>query len=285
MNKIILLLVLVSVLFHPQAVSAHMAGQPPFFKINGVFTLLYPVPTSSVPDFLLPQDIADKNYLVNDPLEMEMEIAQLPVLPEIIDQTTFLWDFGDGEKGEGLKITHRYKKPGSYILTVQAKYRTDEPQLIQSTLLHIVPDHSYQLPQAKIVVNGKSSEDPLIDPLGVNFKNKIYFDASQSTAQGEIVEYYWDLGDGRFNKDVVFDYEYDSESMQVFPVLRIKDKNGFIADAYVELTDEESMNLDNGSNLASWGWFRWLLVGLGIFGLIALGGIWWMQSRGKNGSD
>jgi hypothetical protein len=281
MKNFLLLLVVTIFLLMPKPVSAHMVGQPPFFKINGVFTLLYPVPTSSVPDFLLPQDIADKNFLVNDPLEMDMEISQLPILPEIIDQTTFLWEFGDGEKGEGLKNTHRYKKPGSYFLTVQAKYRTDEPQLIQSTLIHILPDHNYQLPQAKIIVNGKVSNDPLTDPIAVNFKNSIHLDATSSLAQGNNLEFYWDLGDGKFRKEKEVDYNYDADSMQVFPVLRVKDQNGFIGDAYVELTDEQSIGDSNQQNGMLASLVSWPLIGIGVVILLGVGGVGLMKSRIK----
>lgn len=280
MMKNLLLLLLSLYLLFPQTVSAHVAGQPPFFKINGAFTLLYPVPTSSVPDFLLPQDIADKNYLVNDPLEMDMEISQLPILPEVIDQTIFLWDFGDGEKSEGLKNIHRYKKTGSYFLTVHAKYRTDEPQLIQSTLIHILPDHSYQLPQSKIIVDGKTSQDPLTDPLGVSFNKQIRLDASASVVQGDKIEYYWDLGDGRSSKERIVDYKYDAESMQVFPVLRVKDQNGFIGDAYVELTDEE-MEDSSEHNSSISNFISWPFTGFGVILLVTLGGILWIRSRAK----
>ena len=125
-----------------QNVSAHLAGQPPFFKVNGKFSDLYRVPTTSLPTFNLPQDGFSEPFLINESINFEIDKTLLPVPPDIADQTEFTWDFGDGSSGTGLKNTHQYKKMGSFILVISAKYKGDAapPQLLQSLLLNIVPD-------------------------------------------------------------------------------------------------------------------------------------------------
>lgn len=262
----------------PSAVSAHMIGQPPFFKINGEFSDLYPVPTSSAPEFELPQDLAKQTHVVGETLEMEMDVAQLPILPEVVDQTTFIWEFGDGAKAEGLKNTHVYQKPGSYIMFIYAKYQQDEPQMIQSTLIQILPDKNYQLPQAKILVNGQGSQDPLTDILSADFGKPVQLDGSQSSAQGGVLEYIWDLGDGRTAKEAKLDYTYEKDSIQVFPVLRVKDANGFFTDTFVQV---DSHDIDNPSGDSFWDSFKWPLIGVVTVVLIGLGAIFFLRSQMK----
>jgi hypothetical protein len=235
MKKFFLLGLFFIFLIFPGNVNAHMVGQPPFFKINGEYSDLYPVPTSSITNFNLPQDIAKQNHLVGENLNMEMDVNQLPILPEVIDNTRFDWDFGDGIKANGLKNSHSYNKPGSYVLTIMAAYRTDEPQLIQSTLINVLPDRNYQMPQAKIVANNQSSKDPLIDIIKADFKETVQFDSSSSTAKDGVSEYLWDFGDGQTSNEPNPTHIYDQEAFQVFPVLRVKDQNGFIHDTYIQL--------------------------------------------------
>jgi hypothetical protein len=189
----------------------------------------------------------------------------------------FLWQFGDGQTAEGLKNTHVYQKPGSYFLSVDAKYRTDDPQLIQSTLINVLPSKDYQLPVAKIMVNGQESKDPLTDILKVDFKKEVQFDSSKSTAKGKIVEYFWDFGDGLSSKEANPKHTYAVDVAQVFPVLRVKDDQGFISDAYVEIDSGQGSgsNLENGSSIS------WPIVGIIVIVLVAVGVIIFMRSKIK----
>lgn len=248
MRKIVtLLLVFLYFVVLPQLSFAHMPGQPPFFKINDKYSDFYPVQSLSVssPEFELPQDIAPENYVVNEPIEFEIDTKsfQAFVPEEIVKKTKFIWDFGNGAKGEGLKNTHIYKKIGSYVLTIDADTSTFEkgvsPQVIQSVLLRILPDKNYQMPKAVIRVNGKEeSRDPktnvLENAFEVNLNNKVKLEVSLS-GRSNVTSYFWDLGDGETSKDSTVEHQYKDPPEILFPAVRIRDKNGFIVDTSVGL--------------------------------------------------
>ncbi len=227
---------LYSLFFIPTA-SAHLVGQPPFFKINGVYSNLYPVPLTSLENFGLPQDLAPENYLINQPISMEFDLAKLPAPPEVIAKTKFNWDYGDGSHGSGLKNTHAYSRMGSYIMIIYADDgSTPTPQIIQSTMLHILPSKNYQLPKSVIKINNQKSKDPLTDILRFKFSDGLHFDASESNApSSKIVSYLWDFGDRSSDTTSTITHSYPGDLSQIFPVLRVKDANGFIADSFVEV--------------------------------------------------
>lgn len=248
-----LLLILAAILLFPTPTQAHLAGQPPFFKVNGNYSNLYPVPLTSLDNFNLPQDIAPDNYLVNQEIAFDFDTANLPAPPEVIKKTKFMWEFGDGGKGEGLSQKHTYTKPGSYFLIVKVDDGTvPEPQLLQSTFLNILPNHNYLLPKAVITVNGLTPKDPLTDILTANFKETLNFDATKSqVTNGQIVSYIWDFGDGKTDTQAKTTHQYTSDLNQTFPVLRIKDSNGFISDTYAEIENDLNKTNETVSNKTS----------------------------------
>lgn len=219
-------------------VSAHLFGQPPFFRINGQYSQLYFVPLSSVADFALPQDGAPSNYLVNQSIQFDFDINRLPAPPDVVKKTKFTWDFADGTKGEGLAITHTYKKMGTYILVVYADDgTTPAPQVIESVVLNVLPTSDYKLPQAVVTVNGKNgTKTPLVDIMPVDFSKPITFDASSSTdSTGTITSYFWDFGDQKSSTQKSTTHSYAPDSPQTYPLLRITDSNGFFSDQFVEI--------------------------------------------------
>jgi hypothetical protein len=228
------------VLNTPKAASAHLAGQPPFFKINGIYSNLYPVPTTSLEDFALPQDLAPDKYLVGQSLDFDFDTSQLPVTPQALNDTKFFWDFGDGTKGTGLKNTHTYSKMGSYTVVINAQYQSEISQIIQSVMINILPNKDYQLPVTQIKVNGQKSKDPLTDILKLDFEKPLQFDGSESQAKGgQITSYTWDLGDRQTSNEAKVTHHYNPKQIQVFPVLRVKDNNGFISDNFLEVQNQQ----------------------------------------------
>lgn len=225
-------------MFGSEPIFAHLPGQPPFFKINGVYSQLYFVPTTSLSDFPLPQDGAPANYLVNQPIHFELDINRLPPAPPgALEKTKFLWDFGDGVSGTGLTNTHSYSKIGSYLLSIHIDDGSaPTPQLLESVMLNILPNSNYQLPKAVIEVDGKQGQGMPTPLLAAQFGQSLHLDASHSS--GKIVSYFWDFGDQKSSTQVAEDHFYPGDLTQVFPVLRIQDSNGFISDTFVELTSQ-----------------------------------------------
>ncbi len=258
----------------PQAVEAHGAGLPPFFKINGELpneSLLQTVeiyPTN----FTVPQDISSDNFLVNQPITFEIDTTLLKqaVTEEIINQTKFSWDFGDGTKAQGLKNTHQYKKKGSYILTINTEFDSSIPvQLIESVQLNIIPDKNYQLPKAVIKVNGKKIDDPTKVSLDINLNNNLVLDASESIAPtSKIIEYLWDFGDGKTGKQVTTGHKYLLLNY-VSPALQIKDENGFISQSYVDIRNDAIF--DSNNREAEDPQRHLLIIGTAVLGVSLLG--------------
>ncbi len=288
---IIIVITIINVIFTP-VVEAHLIGQPPFFKVNGQYSNLYPIPVTSLNNFDLPQDLAPGNYLVNQPINFEFDKAKLPAPPEIIEKTKFDWDFTDGTHDQGLQINHTFSKIGSYIVKIYADDgTTPKPQLLESVLVNIVPKN-YQLPQAKILINGESSKDPLTDILQFSFQSRISFDASKSTG-GDLVEYFWDFGDQKSAFGPTQTHQYPADLSQTFVVLRVKDKNGFIADNFLEI--QNSLNGQNSTASSSitpnsqsppkkGNQLPFVLVGIVVTVTILLMARWFVQGhyRGKH---
>lgn len=280
MKNILNLICLVLILVFPYSVKAHSIGQPPYFRVNGIYTDYYPVPSSSLADFKLPQDIATGVFLINATIDFEIDPALLPVPSEIVDKTEFLWEFGDGEKAEGLKNSHTYLKPGTYFLDIYANSDGGfEPQLLQSTAINIVPYKDYKLPKSVITVNGKESKDPLLDLIDVNFSGKQKFNGNKSEAgSGVITEYFWDLGDLHYAEGKEIIYSYPDNPYTVFPVLRIKTQDGFIADSFVQIKDENAFaESDSGIKNLSFDW-KWI-IGTIVASLLSAGILTWILSR------
>ena len=197
---------------------------------------------------------------------------------EVVEKTKFLWDFGDGATAQGLKNSHSYTKPGTYFMDIKADSGEGfEPQLLQSTAINILPDKNYKLPKVVIEIDWKQSKDPLLDIVEVDFSKSLTFDGSKSDpGSSEIVEYIWDLGDQTSRAEPTFIYQYKENPYAVFPMLRIKTKDGFIADSFVQLSDKnagfgatDSKGFIN--NLLGWK----ILVTSALISLILTGLIFW----------
>jgi hypothetical protein len=222
--------------------------------MNGKYAEYYPVYTTSLKDFTLPQDIAPETYVINEPVVLEIDKEMLPFPPAIIDTIVFTWDFGDGTKGTGFSNTHTYTKPGSYFLKISADYGGYEDEftkpIIQDVLLHVLPSSSYKLPQAVISINGKVSEDPLTDIFSFKPKTRLSFNANKSKAgDSSITSYLWDTGTGERKNEESFNYSYSvDEIVYVFPLLRITTADNFISDTYVQIENIQNDTAENSSN-------------------------------------
>src|SRR3989344_1836694 len=278
MKFVMVALFFTACLLLPRLTDAHSIGQPPYFKVNGVFTDYYPVPSTSLDDFELPQDLANGQHFVGENLEFLIDETALPVPKETVEKTKFIWDFGDGVTAQGLKNTHTYTKPSTYFLSIKADSGEGfEPQLLQTTAINILPNKDYRLPKAVIEISGKQSGDPLLDVLEVDFKKEVTFDASKSDAgSSEITEYFWDLGDQTSKNYKTFTYLYKENPYAVFPLLRVKTKDGFIADSFVQLSDKNAYSDTTGNQNPITALPDWkILTVSALFSLVLTATIFW----------
>lgn len=222
---------------------AHGAGFPPFFKVNNTlapaspFSLQGILPTAFTP----PQDVAPTSYLANTPIQFEIDTQLLSsVFPEeVVKRAEYKWDFGDGQNGSGLKNTHLYKKTGSFILTIIADFKTNDtsPQLIESMQVDIIPTSNYRIPEPILIINSKQIKDFQTENLKLDFNKSISFDASNSKSSAKIIEYLWDFDDNNTSSKAKVSHKYKLPQYFATPSLQIKDSNGFISYAYINITN------------------------------------------------
>lgn len=259
--------------------SAHSRGFP-ILKINNSLTKVYPIKSSSIQPYLgEDSDIASENYLINQNLEFDFEASRSAQMMDVISweeerlqKVTYIWNFGDGTgelKTNSPKNTHTYSKMGTYIMQILADYSQlgmgdSQPQLIQTTLIHVLPGKDYKLPEPVIKINDQTllknnlifgnsppeassgSEFDILraretSDLALDFNKRLSFDASNSKAQSsKIIQYQWDLGQGEVSKNKTASIKYKLPQYFTTAVLRVKDENGFIAEAAVNLRNSGS---------------------------------------------
>lgn len=134
------------------------------------------------------------------------------------------WQFGDQQSGHGEIVTHQFSSPGNYDVTLTV---TDTHQSSSSQVSSVV------------VVEGVAPvADFSFDPSSGNVDTVFHFDASGSSdADGEIVEYQWNFGDGTGTGKTV-DHRFKDGGL--FKVnLTVVDNDGFSSTRERELLIEK----------------------------------------------
>ena len=123
------------------------------------------------------------------------------------------WDFDDGTTGYGKYPTHAYSKSGVYYVTLTATngigdvYKDIAPVYIKRMADHLTP------------IGGCHYHGDVDET--------ITFDASDSESTGaEIVQYFWNFGDGESAVGEQVTHSYDEERVYMV-TLDVKDSNGF----------------------------------------------------------
>ena len=129
------------------------------------------------------------------------------------DQLTYLWDLGDGTQKQGMRITHIYEKPGSYIITLTIDDGVGSAcSVARDTIkadINKSPTASIKTRDSKICVG-----------------DEVVFDGSDSlTEEGEQLNYVWDFGDGTSGKGVKTTHIY-RKGGRYNPRLTVDDKRG-----------------------------------------------------------
>jgi PKD repeat protein len=116
----------------------------------------------------------------------------------------YQWDFGNGQTATGVNATTTYTTPGNYTITLTV---TDN-QGAKGTTTRIV--EVPPLPVATFTATPLAADPPFT----------VELDASGSTsADGNIVSYEWDFGDGRTGSGVTTSVEYDeTQDNQAFTI-------------------------------------------------------------------
>ena len=141
---------------------------------------------------------------------------------------SYKWDFGDGTTGEGVKVSHSYANTGYYVITLTV---TDDAGAV-GTARHAV---NVQEKSSGGGCSGGSCGGPDI-PLAVitglpgcsggEVGVPIEFDGSYSrAAEGKIVSYKWDFGDGTTGSGVRVSHAYQKTG-RFLVTLTVIDENG-----------------------------------------------------------
>lgn len=106
----------------------------------------------------------------------------------------YLWSFGDGKKGNGVKVTHLYKKPGVYNVELTVIDNTKAKNNFSTSNMIVTVN-------AKPVAN--AGKNLVVAP-----GEKINLSASESyDPDGKITEYIWSLGGEIVSNVVAFEYQ------------------------------------------------------------------------------
>lgn len=125
---------------------------------------------------------------------------------------SYAWDFGDGEQGVGANVEHSYTSPGRYTVTLKVEDDGDAPcNGAQSTASVWVN----QSPVAKIVsVNRAPPKEPVA-----------FSGARSEDADGKLVSYVWDFGDGGHAEGMEVSHIYGASGTYVV-TLKVTDDAG-----------------------------------------------------------
>ncbi len=121
----------------------------------------------------------------------------------------YVWDFGDGNTGDGIAVSHKFEKSGKYIVNLKV---FDDAELKNS------------ISSEKTIITINEPPVPLANFRKVVAANEVViFDASNShDSDGEIVEYLWDLGDGKIKKGEKISHKYENPGTYTVN-LKVKD--------------------------------------------------------------
>lgn len=148
------------------------------------------------------------------------------------------WDFGDGEKGNGVKISHQYKNKGKNDGKFEVILKTNE--LNKNTFGTKVSE--YKIPIT--IANEKTSAEFTVDKEIGEAPFIVQFDASTSAdPDGEITAYEWDMDNDKQFDDatgVKTSYTFDKEGTYLI-TLRVTDNSGDYA------TFEKSIQVSAGN--------------------------------------
>ena len=168
--------------------------------------------------------------LIAEPIQGTAPLVVLLDGSESTDDTgieTFEWDLGDGTTASGVTaVEHTYEAPGEYQVTLTV---TDAEGLAD-TALEVISVNEPNLPPEAVIE---------ADATAVKPGQEIIFDGSGSSdADGYLIDFQWDLGDGSTDLGDTITHSYAEPGLYLV-TLRVTDDAGAVSDATVEVTVED----------------------------------------------
>lgn len=226
--------------------SAHRGNGLPFIKINDTYTEPYPILSNSVPGFVTPQDIGLTVYEVNKAITFDIDRERLLMTSQVPENAIYHWDFGDGSKATGQRVTHTYAKIGSEEVQLSAEIPgSGQPQPLEQILVHITDSLDYKVPVPVITVSNTNGHNG--DTLVANFTQEVSLSVKDQSGSAPITSYYWDLGDGQDSKSATLTHRFDASQSILAPMVRLTDENGFYTDAFIWLRNSHQTSPEPGA--------------------------------------
>ena len=128
--------------------------------------------------------------------------------------SSYSWDFGDGETGNGENIFHTYQNPGDYIVSLSVTDNdgavgNNDRRLTYITVLHGTVNEGSGLPHAIITVKSSVvAPGSIVDFNGAG--SWAWVDGSPSNS--EIISWLWDFGNGETDSGVEVSHKFGSSS-------------------------------------------------------------------------
>lgn len=131
-----------------------------------------------------------------------------------------MWDFGDGSTASGVTATHTYSDAGAYTITLTVTDNDGSTNQLRQAFNLIVPSPPADgVPTASFTLSFNTGQDAL----------EVSVDASTSAdADGNIINYAWDFGDGSTTSGVTATHTYSDAGRYVI-TLTITDDAGNIS--------------------------------------------------------
>jgi PKD repeat protein len=152
---------------------------------------------------------------------------------------SYVWDFGDGKTASGASVQHTYHVAGTYTVTLTVTDNGGRQAI--DTLAITAQGTLNKRPVARLSATPATGKPPL----------RVQFDGTGSTdADGHVVSYAWDFGDGVTATGEIVRHTYNTAG-DYTATLTVTDEAGATDVASVEITVAKASNgidlVDNGS--------------------------------------